>query len=110
MVYLTTAITALLAGVATANPTSHGHVGRMQNITSKAAAAAAGTTFWYTNMDHTGGPRGYAPDLGNDYWYEVFKSVNSGDGRAIQDAIDSNNGKERRHNWWASQPRVRIYD
>ncbi|OAQ66884.1 pectate lyase superfamily protein domain-containing protein [Pochonia chlamydosporia 170] len=104
MVYFTTTITALLAGVAAANPTIHDHARRMQNTMAK--AAAAGTTFWYANMDHTGGPRGYSPDLGNDYSYEVFKSVNSGDGRAIQDAIDSNNGKERRHNWWASQPRA----
>lgn len=53
----------------------------MQNATSK--VAGAGSNFWHGNLDHSGNARGYAPDLGNDYSYDIFKSVNAGDGGAI---------------------------
>ncbi|KAI2601954.1 glycoside hydrolase family 55 protein [Hypoxylon sp. NC1633] len=65
------------------------------------------TSFWYANMDHTGTARGYAPDLGTDYTYPVFKAVNAGDGPGIQTAInDAGNGNSRHGQWLASQPRV----
>ncbi|KHN96785.1 glycoside hydrolase family 55 [Metarhizium album ARSEF 1941] len=105
MVHLTAAVASLLAGIASAGPAMTDQSNRgIRNISSK--VAAAGTNFWYAGMDHAGNARGYAPDLGNDFSYDIFKSVNAGDGGAIQDAIDSNNGKQRRSNWWASQPRV----
>ncbi|KAF4337283.1 glycoside hydrolase family 55 [Fusarium beomiforme] len=54
-------------------------------------------------MDHSGDFKGKAPYAGNNY--DVFKTVNVGDGSAIQDAIDSGG----RHNQWlASAPRVSI--
>lgn len=53
----------------------------MQNTTSK--VAGAGSSFWCANMGHSGNARGYAPDLGNDYSYDIFKSVNAGDEGAI---------------------------
>ncbi|KAI1384809.1 glycoside hydrolase family 55 protein [Hypoxylon trugodes] len=65
------------------------------------------TSFWYANMNHTGDYRGYAPDLGSDFTYPVFKAVNPGDGAGIQNAIyDAGNGNQRHHHWLASQPRV----
>lgn len=69
------------------------------------ASPVAGSSFWYANMDHTGGARGYAPDLDN-YNYQVFKTVSSGDGNAIQQAIYDDNGGKRHPQWLASQPRV----
>ena len=65
------------------------------------------TSYWYANMDHTGSSRGYAPDLDPDFTYPVFKPVNSGDGNAIQNAINTaENGNRRHGQWLASQPRV----
>jgi hypothetical protein len=65
------------------------------------------TSFWYANMDHTGQYRGYAPNLGTDYTYPVFKAVSPGDGAGIQRAInDAGNGARRHGQWLASQPRV----
>lgn len=43
--------------------------------------------FWYAKMDHSGDFKGKAPHAGKNY--DVFKTVNIGDGSAIQDAIDS---------------------
>ncbi|KAG8408971.1 hypothetical protein J3458_019978 [Metarhizium acridum] len=98
MVFLTAPITALLAGMASASPAISSQSGRgMRNTTSQ--VAAAGSDFWYANMDHSGNARGYAPDLGNDYSYDVFKSVSAGDEEQSKGAIDSNNGKQRRSNW-----------
>lgn len=75
----------------------------LDNISKRA------TSFWYANLDHTGSYRGYAPDLGNDYTYPVFKAVNPGDGAGIQTAInDADNGNSRNAQWLASQPRVRV--
>ncbi|KAG5977673.1 hypothetical protein E4U55_006625 [Claviceps digitariae] len=71
-----------------------------------ASVAVAKTSFWYSNMDHTGNARGYAPDLDNDFTYPVYMAVNAGDGNAIQKAIDDNQGRERRSQWWASQTRI----
>ena len=66
------------------------------------------TNFWYANMDHTGQYRGYAPNLGTDYTYPVFKAVSPGDGAGIQRAInEATNGAQRHGQWLASQPRVR---
>ena len=47
------------------------------------------TGFWYANMDHSGQYRGYAPDLGSDYDYPVYKAVSPGDGAALQRAINA---------------------
>ncbi|RGP71680.1 glycoside hydrolase family 55 [Fusarium longipes] len=59
------------------------------------------TGYWYADMDHTGDFRGKAPYVGDSY--EVFKTVAVGDGKAIQDAIDSG---DRHQQWLASEPRV----
>ena len=93
------ATVALVLGVASATPTPNGH-GAEESVSKRA------TSFWYSNMDHTGPPRGYAPDLDGDYNYQVYKSVNPGDGDAIQSAINDNNGASRHGQWLASQPRV----
>ncbi|KAK2590242.1 hypothetical protein QQS21_012073 [Conoideocrella luteorostrata] len=106
MVHHTAALTAVLAIVASGSPASLGNDARdIKSITSK--VAASGTSFWYANMDHTSGDvRGYAPDLEGDYTYPVYVAVNPGDGNAIQDAIDQNQGGQRKSQWWASQTRV----
>ena len=70
------------------------------------AGVASATNFWYSNMDHTGSARGYAPDLDGDYNYPVYKAVNPGDGNAIQNAIRSGSSGNRHPKWLASQPRV----
>ncbi|XEV04635.1 hypothetical protein FSHL1_009922 [Fusarium sambucinum] len=57
--------------------------------------------YWYADMDHTGDFRGKAPYVSDSY--EVFKTVASGDGKSIQDAIDSGN---RHKMWLGSEPRV----
>lgn len=67
------------------------------------------TGFWYANMDHSGQYRGYAPDLGSDYDYPVYKAVSPGDGAALQRAINAGtdeNGEKRHQTWLSSQPRV----
>ena len=66
------------------------------------------TSFWYSNMDHTGSARGYAPDLDPDFSYPVYKAVSPGDGPGIQIAINQGtDGSADRHGeWLASQPRV----
>ncbi|KAL4724576.1 hypothetical protein ACLX1H_008017 [Fusarium chlamydosporum] len=61
----------------------------------------AATDYWYASMDHTGDFRGKAPYVGDSY--EVFKRVTVGDGKAIQDAIDSG---DRHKQWLSSEPRV----
>lgn len=96
------AAVALVLGVASASPTP-GNNNVAEDRVSKRA-----TNFWYPNMDHTGQYRGYAPDLDGDYTYQVYKSVNSGDGDAIQAAINDDNGGKRHGQWLASQPRVRL--
>lgn len=70
----------------------------ISNVSIKAA-----TTYWYANMDHTGEFRGIAPYVDNSDSYEVYKTVDPGDGNAIQDAIDSGG---RQNQWLASDPRV----
>ncbi|KAI1375779.1 glycoside hydrolase family 55 protein [Hypoxylon crocopeplum] len=92
-------IAILLAGVScSAIPKDNGAA---DNVEKRA------TSYWYANMDHTGQYRGYAPDLGTDYTYPVFKAVNAGDGAGIQTAInDAGNGNSRNGQWLASQPRV----
>jgi hypothetical protein len=69
--------------------------------------AARATSFWYANFDHTGPPRGYAPDLDGDFNYPVYMAVSPGDGAGIQKAINAGtNGATRHPEWLASQPRV----
>ncbi|KAI1435804.1 glycoside hydrolase family 55 protein [Xylaria sp. CBS 124048] len=71
------------------------------------AGVARATDFWYANMDHTGSPRGFAPDLDGDFNYPVFMAVTAGDGAAIQNAINAGTDGATRHpEWLASQPRV----
>ncbi|KAK2589625.1 hypothetical protein QQS21_012696 [Conoideocrella luteorostrata] len=86
----------LLAILATASATPTGQ--------SSVEARASG--FWYAEMDHTGAPRGYAPHLDNAGSYPVFKAVKSGDGGAIQGAIDTAGSGNRHEEWLASEPRV----
>ncbi|KAI1085519.1 glycoside hydrolase family 55 protein [Whalleya microplaca] len=95
-----TALAAILVAGVSCSPTPR------DNETGDSLIKRA-TNFWYANMDHTGEYRGYAPDLDQDYTYPVFKSVNPGDGAAIQSAInDADNGISRHGQWLASQPRV----
>jgi hypothetical protein len=61
------------------------------------------TGYWYTNIDHTGDFKGRAPYVDNPDSYEVFKTVDVGDGNAIQNAIDSGG---RHQQWLALEPRV----
>ncbi|KAI1869657.1 uncharacterized protein JN550_005638 [Neoarthrinium moseri] len=71
-------------------------------------SAAAATTFWYANLDHTGPYKGDAPDLDTNHTYPVFKSVSPGATAVeIQAAINDNgNGGKRHSQWLASEPRV----
>ncbi|GKU22616.1 unnamed protein product [Fusarium langsethiae] len=62
---------------------------------------SAPDSYWYAELDHAGDFRGKAPYVGDSY--EVFKTVAAGDGKAIQDAIDSG---DRHSQWLASEPRV----
>lgn len=71
-----------------------------------ASPAKRTTSFWYSNVDHTGQYRGYAPDLDGDYTYAVYKAVQPGDGAGIQTAINDDDGNTRHGQWLASQPRV----
>ncbi|KAI0442034.1 glycoside hydrolase family 55 protein [Xylaria telfairii] len=89
----------LLAGaIASPMPTDDGN---------DTVLAARATSFWYANLDHTGAPRGYAPDLDGDFNYPVYMAVNPGDGAGIQRAINAGtNGGTRHPQWLASQPRV----
>ncbi|KAI1823550.1 glycoside hydrolase family 55 protein [Xylaria intraflava] len=71
------------------------------------AGAAQATSFWYPNFDHTGPPRGFAPNLDGDFDYPIYVAVAPGDGDGIQTAINSGtNGATRHPEWLASQPRV----
>lgn len=85
---LKTLVLAVMAAAATAKP-------------------ATATSFWYSSMDHTGSPRGYAPNVDNATEYDVFVAVQPGDGGSLQDAITSAPGGQRHKQWLASQPRVR---
>lgn len=90
----------LLAGVS-ASPTP-------KDNGNDTVLAARATSFWYANIDHTGAPRGFAPDLDGDYAYPVYMAVSAGDGAGIQRAINAGtNGGTRHPEWLASQPRVR---
>ncbi|RWA14250.1 hypothetical protein EKO27_g870 [Xylaria grammica] len=89
----------LLAGV-NASPT-------LKEDGNDTVLAARATGFWYANLDHTGPPRGYAPDLDGDYNYPVYMAVDPGDAAGIQRAINAGtNGGTRHTKWLASQPRV----
>ncbi|XWW98088.1 hypothetical protein V2A60_006084 [Cordyceps javanica] len=67
---------------------------------------AGASSFWYPMMDHTGAPRGYAPNLDDAGKYNVYVAVKPGDGAGIQDAITSAPDGQRNKQWLASQPRV----
>lgn len=75
---------------------------------SPAVSPRQTSSFWYANIDHTGGDvRGFAPDLDGDYVYPVYRAVAPGDGAGIQAAINAGtNGNARHGQWFASQPRV----
>ena len=92
-----TAVIAVLLGAATAAPAAE----------SNGLPKRAATSFWYANMDHTGTPRGFAPDLdGGDFNYPVFLAATPGDGASIQRAINAGGQGPRQTQWLASQPRV----
>lgn len=77
---------------------------------SSADGSVKAADFWYAAMDHTGDFRGIAPHLDNADTYEVFKTVKSGDGGAIQNAIDAGtDGNNRHQQWLSSEPRVSEY-
>lgn len=85
----------------------HGVVASPVNTREDAGSKAA-TSFWYANVDHSGTYRGYAPHLDDADSYEVFKTVEAGNGGAIQNAIDAGtNGQPRHEQWLSSEPRVR---
>jgi len=71
------------------------------------ASGCAATNFWYANVDHTGSPRGYAPEV-SPYTYPVFQAVQpSQGGSGIQNAINSDgNGGTRPGQWLSAEPRV----
>lgn len=94
------AILAFVLGAVSASPIEFDDTNNTSVLQSRA------TSFWYANMDHTGNYRGYAPDLDPDFAYPVYKTVNSGDGNAIQAAINSGSSGNRHGQWLASQPRV----
>ena len=74
------------------------------------------TKYWLDAQDHTGSARGYAPFLGNDYTYPVYRNVKSapynakGDGsaddtKALQDALnDDGSGGNRYKNGVTIRP------
>ncbi|KAK3187626.1 hypothetical protein K4F52_003684 [Lecanicillium sp. MT-2017a] len=90
----------LVLGLASASPVSSIRAASQDGVEKRA------TNFWYSNMDHTSSIRGYAPDLGGNYSYEVYKAVSPGDAAGIQNAILDDNGGRRHPQWLASQPRV----
>ncbi|KAJ4862845.1 pectate lyase superfamily protein domain-containing protein [Trichoderma breve] len=95
-----TALVALLLGAASATPTPSPPASD-EGITKRA------TSFYYPNMDHVNAPRGFAPDLDGDFNYPIYQTVNSGDGNALQNAINTDGkGGSRHPQWFASQPRV----
>jgi hypothetical protein len=98
MLKLTTIFT-LLLGAASATPTPS-PAANDEGITKRA------TSFWYPNMDHVNAPRGFAPDLDGNFNYQVYQTVNPGDGAALQRAITSDGSGSRHSQWFASQPRV----
>ncbi|KAH6609302.1 glycoside hydrolase family 55 [Trichoderma cornu-damae] len=93
------ALVALLLGAASASPTPSSPAGDEGH--SKRA-----TSFYYPNMDHVNAPRGYAPDLDGNFNYQVYQTVNPGDGASLQRAITSDGSGSRHQVWFASQPRV----
>lgn len=94
-----TAIVALLLGAASATPTP-------SPPANDEGIAKRATSFWYPNMDHVNAPRGFAPDLDGNFNYQVYQTVNPGDGGALQRAITSDGSGSRHPQWFASQPRV----
>lgn len=96
----------LMLGAASANPMLSNQT-MLSNGTSPKVLAKAPTSFWYANMDHSGNPRGFAPDLDGDYTYPVYMAVNAGNASALQNAIYTDGkGGYRGVKWLASQPRV----
>ncbi|RFU74599.1 glycoside hydrolase family 55 [Trichoderma arundinaceum] len=93
-----TALVALMLGAASATPTPSPPAD--EGISKRA------TSFYYPNMDHVNAPRGFAPDLDGNFGYQVYQTVNPGDGAALQRAITSDGGGSRHPQWFASQPRV----
>jgi hypothetical protein len=94
-----TALAALLLSAASASPTPSTPA-ENEGITKRA------TSFYYPNMDHVNAPRGFAPDLDGNFGYQVYQTVNPGDGASLQRAINSDGSGTRHQKWFASQPRV----
>ena len=76
--------------------------------------ASSGTSYWLDQVDHTGPSRGYAPFLGSDFTYPVYRNVKAykavGDGSsddtaALQNAInDDGKGGNRYKNEVTTRP------
>lgn len=75
---------------------------------------AAASPYWLDEQDHSGNARGFAPFLGNDYTYPVYRNVraygaagdgNKDDTNAIQNAINSDGkGGNRYRNEVTTRP------
>lgn len=94
-----TVLVALLLGAASATPTP-------SSPAEGEGLAKRATSFYYPNMDHVNAPRGFAPDLDGNFNYQVYQTVNPGDGASLQKAITSDGSGSRHQKWFASQPRV----
>jgi glucan 1,3-beta-glucosidase len=76
------------------------------------------TKYWLDDQDHTGSARGYAPFLGNDYTYPVYRNVkyspynakgdgNTDDTSALQNALNNDGqGGNRYKNGVTIRPAV----
>lgn len=70
--------------------------------------ASSASKWWFPNIDRTNpDTTDYAPSLGNDYNYQVYISIDSGDSDGLTKAITSGgpNG-DRDNQYLAAEPRV----
>lgn len=83
-------------------------------ISLESAVSTTASAYWLDEQDHTGNARGYAPFLGNDFTYPVYRNVRSfgatGNGQtddtdALQNAINTDGkGGSRYRNEVTTRP------